>query len=133
MPMPEGFEVQNLRPKKPFPTGVAGPGRPRGSKDRVTKDLKREIIEAAAAVGDGDRSGLAAYLQMCATRYPRSYLALLGKIIPLEIATAGGQFIGTINVIGVPSGAHLSAEDISRFEMPAIEHEPASEQAEPAE
>ena len=125
MPMPDGFQIESLRPSKRHVL-PPGPGRPTGSKDRITRDLKKEIIEAAAAVGDGDRRGLSAYLQMCATRYPRSYLALLGKIIPLEIASTGGQFIGTVNIHGIPSGSHLSAEDIARFEMPAIEHEPAS-------
>lgn len=129
-PLPPDFEIASLRPRKSNLPPGPGPGRPAGGENVITKDLKRGIIDAAAELGsDGNGTdGLKGWLRTCAAKHPKAYLSLLSKLVPMQIADGlPGQFIGTVNIHGIPSGSHLTAEDIARFGMPAIEHEPASE------
>lgn len=62
-------------------------GRKAGIPNRVTTALKEAIILAAAAVGrDGSgKDGLTGYLVRLAKTEPRSFAALLGRVIPLHI------------------------------------------------
>jgi hypothetical protein len=62
--------------------GKAGPGRPRGSANRVTTDLRTLILEALAGVGGRD------YLIAQARENPQSFLSLVARVIPREIAAA---------------------------------------------
>lgn len=64
-----------------------GAGRKAGSSNAINKLLKEAIIEAAEAVGDGNRKkGLVAYLTARAEDQPAAYLALLGKLLPTTMA-----------------------------------------------
>jgi hypothetical protein len=66
------------------PTGAAamgpGPGRPKGSQNKVTKQLKDMILGALADAGGQD------YLTECAMdpKTRSAYLTLLGKVLPTE-------------------------------------------------
>jgi hypothetical protein len=127
--MPADFQIESLRPpKRNLPPG-AGPGRPAGGVNRITKDLKRGIIDAAVELGsDGcGTDGLQGYLRMCAQKYPKHYLALLGKLLPMQLNTDGlGSVNVSFNVTSVPSGSFLTAESLERFspEWPLLDHEP---------
>lgn len=65
----------------------AGPGRPKNSLNKITKVLKDAILLAAEQVGsDGKgKDGLVGYLRTQATEHSGPYLALLGKVLPLEV------------------------------------------------
>ncbi len=54
-------------------------GRVRGTPNRVTKDLKEMILGALSAAG-GQK-----YLQAQATASPSAFLALIGKVLPMQI------------------------------------------------
>ncbi|XUM19770.1 hypothetical protein ACRAVF_19075 [Bradyrhizobium oligotrophicum S58] len=80
---------------------AAGGGRPKGSVNRITKTLKEAILLAAEVAGDEiaelalengkDRpGGLLGYLTFVASTEPKAFCALLGRVLPLEIAGAGG-------------------------------------------
>jgi hypothetical protein len=106
-----------------------------GIHNRLTRDLKRGIIDAAEAYGaDGKgKDGLTGYLFHLAGKHPKAFAGLLGKILPMQVTGNVGQFIGTVNVISVPVDHYLSPDDIARLAPQlAIEHEAASEQDEAA-
>lgn len=63
------------------------PGRPKGAVNKTTALLKDAILVAAQRAGDkagGD--GIASYLEQQAGDNPGPFLALLGKVLPLQIA-----------------------------------------------
>ena len=57
-------------------------GRQKGTPNKSTQLLKDAILEAAAGAGGGS---IAAYLQEQAKANPGPFLALLGKVLPLQI------------------------------------------------
>lgn len=65
-----------------FPGG-AGPGRPKGSKNKTTALLKDAILKAAEEAGG--EGGLVSYLRMNAVSNPGPFMALLGKVLPLQL------------------------------------------------
>jgi len=80
---------------------AAGAGRRKGSVNKVTLALKEAILLAAEEVGDDmadaaaekgeDRpGGLMGYLKMVAATDVKSFCALLGKVLPMQITGAGG-------------------------------------------
>lgn len=71
--------------KKPrVGSGVPGPGRPKGVPNKTTTQLKEALLEAASKAGG--RAGLVGYLQTQAIKNPQSFLPLLGKVLPLQVA-----------------------------------------------
>jgi hypothetical protein len=125
MPMPDSFDLPSLRPTEKR----GGPGRTLGAINRITRDLKLGIIDAAAAHGsDGQGAGgLTGYLLYLASEHPKAFAGLLGKILPLQVNGALNATISTVNVVSVPVDRYLSQEDIRKISAPApvIEHEPA--------
>lgn len=63
--------------------GLAGPGRPKGQPNKTTALLKDAILQAAEAA---DKGGLVGYLTVQANENPGPFLALLGKVLPTQIA-----------------------------------------------
>jgi hypothetical protein len=75
---------------------TSGQGRPRGVPNRINRDLREMILGALSDAGGRD------YLTRCAAENPGPFLALLGKILPTQLAGDGGG-PATIQVItGVP-------------------------------
>lgn len=72
--------------------GTPGPGRPKGSQNKTTRDL-REMILAAL-----DKAGGVDYLAREATAEPVAFLALLAKILPTQLTGKDG---GPIEFSGV--------------------------------
>ena len=68
-----------------------GPGRPKGSQNRLTIQVKEAILQAFDALGGVD------YLVEVGRSEPRAFLVLLGKILPTEIN--GSLQTGIINVV----------------------------------
>ena len=67
-----------------------GSGRKRGSPNKLTADLRGIILGALQAAGGQD------YLKKVAKDHPAAFLALLGKLLPLQHA---GEIDGTLHVI----------------------------------
>lgn len=133
-PLPDDFEVPPIAPRKPGKRlfGPDNPGvKPKGAIAKITKDLKEGILQGAIAHGanGGGENGLQGYLQMCATKYPKHYMHLLGKLLPHVIKGDGASSVAVsqITIVTVPRGEHLSSESIANKEPSQIEHEPQSE------
>ena len=67
--------------------GIAGPGRPKGSTNKVSRLLKEVILLAGENAGNeiGD-NGLVSYLQEQAIQHPTAFMTLLGKVLPMQVA-----------------------------------------------
>lgn len=74
--------------------GQAGPGRPKGVPNKTTQLLKDAILKAATDAGNGD---MAVYLRTQAVENPGPFMALLGKVLPMQVTGENGEAI-TINV-----------------------------------
>ncbi|WP_273789949.1 hypothetical protein [Bartonella sp. ML70XJBT] len=100
---------QVLQPtKKPLPPN-AGQGRVKGVPNKNTRLLKEAIIKAAELAGNKyGKEGLISYLEKQAIRCPTAYLALLGKILPLQVTGEDG---GAIKIIGRVEIAPLTMND----------------------
>lgn len=71
-------------PKVGGATGNRGKGRKKGVPNKTTALLKDAILQAAEnAGGDG---GLVGYLQAQADQNPGPFMALLGKVLPTQLA-----------------------------------------------
>lgn len=73
--------------------GKPGPGRPKGVPNRTTTLLKDAILKAATDAGNGD---MAAYLQQQAIENPGPFMALLGKVLPMQVTGEGGGPVGFV-------------------------------------
>jgi hypothetical protein len=78
-------DAENLkqRPKKVMPVS---PGRPKGVPNKTTQLLKDAILKAATDAGNGD---MAAYLEQQAKANPGPFMALLGKVLPMQVTGEG--------------------------------------------
>ena len=74
--------------------GKPGPGRPKGSPNKTTALLKDAILRAADLAGGPEdeegNSGLVKYLQVQATENPGPFMALLGKVLPMQVTGESG-------------------------------------------
>lgn len=63
-------------------------GRPKGAQNKTTALLKDAILKAAENAGNkvGEGDGLVSYLEEQASLNPGPFLALLGKVLPMQIA-----------------------------------------------
>jgi hypothetical protein len=76
------------------PGNPGGPGRPPGQQNKMTRLLKEAIVMAAEAAGDklhdDPKNGLrfaelVGYLEWAALTYPKTFLGLLGRAMPLQV------------------------------------------------
>lgn len=74
-------------PNKVLPP-AAGMGRKKGVPNKTTALLKDAILQAAERAGDKD--GLIGYLTTQAKANPGPFMALLGKVLPMQIAGPDG-------------------------------------------
>jgi len=76
---------------KPFVVGdgTPGPGRPKGVPNKATALLKDAILQAAEKAGGPD--GIAGYLKEQAEKNPGPFMALLGKVLPMQITGKDGE------------------------------------------
>ena len=81
----------------------AGKGRPKGSVNKTTALLKDAILKAAENAGNKVGSdGLISYLEQQAVENPGPFMALLGKVLPMQVTGEDGNAISIQVVTGVP-------------------------------
>lgn len=75
-----------------------GPGRPKGSANKTTAQLKDAILRAATKAGDNGkgRGGLQGYCRFLAMSEPKAFAGLLGKVLPLQVTGDGGGPVGVL-------------------------------------
>lgn len=56
-----------------------GPGRPKGSRNKITKDIREAVLNAFEKVGG------VKYLVKQAEDNPQAFMALLSKILPTQV------------------------------------------------
>jgi hypothetical protein len=86
------------------PGARRGPGRPKGSPNKVTQTFRDVLLQAVSEVGssrevgkDGG-DGLLAYLKVAAVKQENTTLMLLGRILPLKINTEVKQVKETMTI-----------------------------------
>ena len=91
-----------------------------GQANRMTRDIKQGIVDAAEMHGsDGKgKDGLTGYLFHLAKKHPKAFSSLIGKTIPLQVNARVGTFIGSVNIVSVPTERFLTADDIARIDKP---------------
>jgi hypothetical protein len=92
------------RPKGLPKTG----GRKKGTPNKNTAILKDAILEAATLAGDKD--GLTGYLQAQAKANPGPFMALLGKVLPMQISGDPENPMVTITKIELVAGDGNSSD-----------------------
>lgn len=84
--MANKIQEQNLTRK--------GAGRPKGSPNKTTALLKDAILQAAE--GAGGKEGLIGYLKTQATANPGPFMALLGKVLPMQVTGDPDNPVGVV-------------------------------------
>lgn len=79
--MVDNKEVKPVAKRKP---PAAGMGRKKGSLNKTTALLKDAILKAAEDAGG--EGGMVGYLTLQAHENPGPFMALLGKVLPTQIA-----------------------------------------------
>src|SRR5262245_5791237 len=76
-------------------SGLPGAGRPPGSLNRTTVQLKQAILDAAEAAGGEE--GMVGYLRRLAIENSSAFSSLLGKVLPSTLA-ADAESTGGLEV-----------------------------------
>ena len=63
---------------------AAGKGRPKGALNKNTRLIKDAIIQAAEEAGG--KEGIVGYLKLQAIDNPGPFMALMGKVLPTQLA-----------------------------------------------
>lgn len=78
-------EILKQTKKKVMPVS---PGRPKGSPNKTTALLKDAILKAAEQAGNKvGTEGLVSYLEEQAMLNPGPFMGLLGKVLPMQLAS----------------------------------------------
>jgi hypothetical protein len=75
------------------PNLKAGPGRPKGLKNKVTRDVKEMILGALAAKGGQE------WLEAQMDSNPTAFMTLLGKVLPTQIQGDADNPIKTVSEV----------------------------------
>jgi hypothetical protein len=103
--------------------------KPKGP-NKIARDLKKGIMDAAERHGEDGigTNGLEGYCYLLASKHPKIFAQLLGKVLPMQINASGGNFIASVNIVSIPSESYLAPDDIARIKAqsaPAtLEHDP---------
>ena len=84
-----------------MPRGGSAPGERRGGRrpgtpNKINRDLKEMILNALSDAGGS------AYLARQAIETPAAFMALLGRVLPLQMAGDGGGAVIIEVITGVP-------------------------------
>jgi hypothetical protein len=136
-PLPDSFEIAPIAKRKVngklFGPDNPPPRKEKGAVAKLTREIKNGITEAAANLGRvdlGGGGGLVGYLEYVGLYHPKAFCHLIGKAMPLQIASQHtGQSITSVRIIAVPHGKHLTREEIEQLNTPGdvIEDQPPEE------
>jgi hypothetical protein len=93
-------------------------------------------MDAAERHGEDGKGkdGVSGYCYHLAKNHPKQFTSLLAKILPMQVNATGGNFIGAVNIVSIPSESYLAPEDIARIKAQSapetLELEPLEQQAE---
>jgi hypothetical protein len=95
----------------------------------LSRDVKEAIISGAARYGrDGTgEGGMPGYLEMCAATFPKEYMGLLARLVPIQnrdTASNAAINIGSVNIHPVASDRYLTATEMREMTTPIIDHVP---------
>lgn len=76
-----------------------GPGRPPGSPNKITADIRAAILRAFQNVGG------VSYLERVAAENPHVFCTLVGKVLPTQVTGDGGGPVKLEVITGVPDRA----------------------------
>ena len=101
-------------------SGLPGAGRPPGSLNRTTVQLKQAILDAAEAAGGEE--GMVGYLRRLAIENSSAFSSLLGKVLPSTLAadaeSTGGLEVTFRRIIVYPGGRE-EIENVTPKQLPA--------------
>lgn len=87
-------------------------GRAKGTPNKTTKLLKDAILRAAENAGNKvGQEGLVSYLEDQAEQNPGPFMALLGKVLPMQIAGDPENPLRTITRIELVAPGHDDSAD----------------------
>lgn len=72
--------METEKPKRKMPVS---PGRPKGTPNKTTGQIKEMVVQALHEAGGVQ------YLVTQAKKNPKAFLALLGRVLPLQVTGAG--------------------------------------------
>ena len=114
-------ELEPARPRGPDGKFVKGqpvpaqmPRRKKGVANRITRDIKYGLTEAAIRHGSNGRGkgGLVGFFQYLLLTDLRAFANLIGRLVPLQLnADVNGGGTVNISIASVPSGHFLSLEE----------------------
>jgi hypothetical protein len=82
----------------------AGPGRRKGSQNKVTNTFREAMLLAAQELGDTQevgkdgQGGLLGYLKVCGVLERKTFMLLMGRILPLKISAEVKQVKETMTI-----------------------------------
>lgn len=83
-------------------------GRKKGTPNKTTKLLKEAILKAAENAGDGD---MVEYLTQQARTNPGPFMALLGKVLPMQLSGDPENPLQTVTRIALVAPEHDNSTD----------------------
>ena len=127
--------VNTVKKQRPGTFGTNNQPARRRSKNRIPLDVKAGVIEGLAAHGeDGEgKGGFPGFVLYLARKHPKSAARLAERLLPPSVVVANnsssGGHIHTVNIVSIPSGVHLSQEELARLNQPqlTIDHAPQLE------
>ena len=110
-----------------------GQGRPHGSRDKITRDLKEGVLTAAINVGrDGyGTDGLVGFLEDLAAHHKKLFTSLLVKVLPYNLtADVNKSSFSEVRIISVPSDHYFRPDE---SDLGTLQHTPPVEPIAPPE
>ena len=112
-----GLIKKQSKTGKRIGTGLAGPGRPPGAKNKTTLQLREAILAAL------DRVGGEKYLAKLAIENSPAFASLLGKILPTTLqageSNGGADTVLTFRRVIVWPGGREEVEGVTPKQLPA--------------
>ena len=112
---------------------LAGAGRPPGSLNKTTAQLKQAILDAAEAAGGEE--GMTGYLKRLAIENSSAFSSLLGKILPMQVGSdpdsgGGAGVILFTRQIVYPGGQVVTDQTPKQIAPPACSEQSEAESQE---
>jgi hypothetical protein len=127
--------------KKPKPGTFSATYQPkhRRTADKIPHNVKADVVAGLAKHGEDGKgkNGFRGYVTYLALKHPKQAAKLIERLLPPSVVVASNPSsqVRSVNIVTVPSGVFLSAEEIRKAQSGSLllEHEPQSEQIEQLE